>query len=211
VKRTPGSFSIQQLFHPMPIIHPAALDHERKRWLRHDAHRFIRPDWRRFVQPGSELWALYESIERKYRPDQPRVPAGVPEGGQWTVDDGATTTTLSAAGHHHIPQSVYKKYNLRPETRKVFEEATTGRLHDQTSNAYDKVHRDYNDAVTEHFDEYLRTNNIKPEQMTPAQAEEVIRQVVGSNDPRIRAFIMRMEMREIMYRIMRRMRIRGTE
>jgi hypothetical protein len=77
----------------MPIIHPAALDYERKRWLRHDAHRFIRPDWRRFVTPGSELAALYEDIERKYRPDQSRVPAGVPEGGQRTSDDGGEIPT----------------------------------------------------------------------------------------------------------------------
>lgn len=72
----------------MPYIHPAALDYERKRWLRHDAHRFIRPDWRRFVTPGSELAALYESFERKYRPDQPRMPAGDPAGGQWTSEGG---------------------------------------------------------------------------------------------------------------------------
>jgi hypothetical protein len=59
----------------MPTIHPAALAHARKRWLRADAHRFIRSDWRRFVKPGSELAAFYDRVERKYRPDQPRVPA----------------------------------------------------------------------------------------------------------------------------------------
>jgi hypothetical protein len=31
------------------------------------------------------LWLAF----RKYRPDQPRVSAGVPEGGQWTDDSGA--------------------------------------------------------------------------------------------------------------------------
>ncbi|HVZ52141.1 MAG TPA: hypothetical protein VG986_09255 [Pseudolabrys sp.] len=194
----------------MTYINPLYLARERRRFTRPDAHRFISPDWRRFVRAGSDLECLYEDFERKYSPDQPRVPAGSPEGGQWTSDGGATTT-LSAAGHHHIPQAVYKKYNLRPETRKVFEDATTGRLNNPTSNTYDSAHRAYNDAVTEQVDEYLRTNNVAPEQMTPAQAEEVIREVLGSNDPRIRNFIMRMEMREIMYRIMRQMRIRGTE
>jgi len=24
------------------------------------------------------------ALERRYRPDQPRLPAGTPEGGQWT-------------------------------------------------------------------------------------------------------------------------------
>jgi hypothetical protein len=65
----------------MVYIHPAALAHERKRWMRADAHRFVRSDWRRFVERGSDLESLYESFERKYSPDQPRVPAGVPEGG----------------------------------------------------------------------------------------------------------------------------------
>ena len=87
----------------MPTIHPAALDYERKRWLRHDAPRFIRPDWRRFVTPGSELAALYEEIERKYRPDQPRLPAGVPEGGQWTSDDGGEGDDGCQASTIHRP------------------------------------------------------------------------------------------------------------
>ena len=43
------------------------------------------------MQPGSELAKLSEEIERKYRPDQPRMPAGVREGGQWTSDAGTNT------------------------------------------------------------------------------------------------------------------------
>lgn len=75
----------------MPYFHPAYPEHERKRFRRHDAHRFIRPDWRRFVQPGSALACHYAELEAKYRPDQPRVPAGSSEGGQWTddLDQGA--------------------------------------------------------------------------------------------------------------------------
>jgi hypothetical protein len=62
--------------------------HEAMRGTRPDAYRFIRPDWRRFVVPGSELAELYETIERKYSPDQPRVPAGNRDGGQWTSGGG---------------------------------------------------------------------------------------------------------------------------
>lgn len=72
----------------MVYIHPVALAHERKRWMRADAHRFLRSDWRRFVKPSSELVSLYESYEGKYSPDQPRVPAGSSEGGQWTSEGG---------------------------------------------------------------------------------------------------------------------------
>jgi hypothetical protein len=61
----------------------AALDHAARRWLR--------PDWRRFFRPGSQndpLYQYYERIERKYDPNQPRVPAGTSEGGQWTSGEG---------------------------------------------------------------------------------------------------------------------------
>jgi hypothetical protein len=72
----------------MPMIHELALEHALKHWMRADAHRFIRPDWRRFAKPGSEIEAFYERFERKYRPDQARVPAGNPDGGQWTSEGG---------------------------------------------------------------------------------------------------------------------------
>jgi hypothetical protein len=75
----------------MPQIHPAVREYEIKRWMRPDAYRFIRPDWRRFVVPGSELAAFYERFERKYSPDQPRVPAGSSDGGQWTSGDGGAS------------------------------------------------------------------------------------------------------------------------
>lgn len=73
----------------MARIHPAYLEHERKRFMRPNAYRFLRPDWRRFVRPGSELARHYAELEAKYRPDQPRVPAGQREGRQWADDGGS--------------------------------------------------------------------------------------------------------------------------
>jgi hypothetical protein len=84
----------------MPPIHPLAAAHALARWQRHDAHRFLRPDWQRYVQPGSELAKLSEQIERKYRPDQPRVPAGVREGGQWTDDSGTNGGSSHGSRDH---------------------------------------------------------------------------------------------------------------
>lgn len=59
------------------------LTRQRERWTRPNAHLFVRPDWRRSVPRDQDdhPFALYEN---KYRPDQPRVPAGSQEGGQWT-------------------------------------------------------------------------------------------------------------------------------
>lgn len=67
----------------------AYLEHQLKRWMRPDADRFIRPDWRRYVRPGFEDDHPFALYERKYSQDQPRVPAGSREGGQWTGGEGA--------------------------------------------------------------------------------------------------------------------------
>jgi hypothetical protein len=64
----------------MTDIHPAWLKREQRRWLRNDAHLWLRPDHARFQKP--------QYLERKYSPDQPRVPAGNPDGGQWTSGGG---------------------------------------------------------------------------------------------------------------------------
>lgn len=72
----------------MAAIKPEAIEHEIK--------RFMRPDWRRYWKPGHEndpLYRLYESAERKYSPDQPRVPSGSPEGGRWTSEGGDAGST----------------------------------------------------------------------------------------------------------------------
>jgi hypothetical protein len=132
----------------MRHIHPAAREHELRRWMRPDAHRFVSPTWRRVVRLGSEAAAVFGLYEAKYRPDQPRVPRGVPEGGQWTEDGGAGgagggTTELSAAsrkgrGHHFVPTGVTKKFPLSAEAQKVFDERTTGTLRDPKSNEFDK-------------------------------------------------------------------------
>jgi hypothetical protein len=39
---------------------------------------------------------FYRAFDRKYDPDQPRVPAGEPSGGQWTGDSGAINTRIAA-------------------------------------------------------------------------------------------------------------------
>lgn len=226
------------------------LTRQLERWTRPNAHLFVRPDWRRFVPRDQDdhPFALYEN---KYRPDQPRVPAGNPDGGQWTADGGSRSPgsqptikpppindprVISDAvpdndwkpgaqyaqhrsngdepgrassygrndGHHHIPRSVVKDSNLSAEARQVFENAKTGHLYDNRSNRWDELHRQYNKAVKESLDDYLQKNNIRPENMTAAQAREFHREVLRSKDPRIRSYNMRVMMREIRFHLLRR-------
>lgn len=39
---------------------------------------------------GMRLETALGALERRYRPDQPRVPPGTPEGGQWTDASGSS-------------------------------------------------------------------------------------------------------------------------
>lgn len=208
-------------------------------YLDYQAYRMMRPDWRRYVRPNSELAAFYERIERKYRPDQPRVPAGVPEGGQWTDDDRnddshatdqggeghiriaqVSTGTLTDAlgepyyrpgGHHEAPRAVYDKWNLPPETRQVFKEATTGtvpELRIRTSpdgtpqgHLWNKAHFEYNEAVRQLGDRFLEKNRITPEQMTPDHAREMPKEIRESRDPRIRDYNQTIRLIRRIYRL----------
>jgi len=44
----------------------------------------MRPNSKLWLQPNQRLWLKPSYEERKYSPDQPRVPSGNPDGGQWT-------------------------------------------------------------------------------------------------------------------------------
>jgi hypothetical protein len=78
------------------------------------------------------LIKLRRALQTKYRPDQPRVPAGNPDGGQWTSEGGGqgthgdNTIDVDVTGsterppgffhpgrHHFVPQSVYTGFRSR--------------------------------------------------------------------------------------------------
>ncbi|ABA04426.1 hypothetical protein Nwi_1164 [Nitrobacter winogradskyi Nb-255] len=54
---------------------------QRACWMRPDAYRWIRPDAVRFLAPGTDPREVYPALQRKFNPDQPRVPAGNPDAG----------------------------------------------------------------------------------------------------------------------------------
>jgi hypothetical protein len=117
------------------------------------------------------------------------VPAGNADGGQWTNDSGRSVddseilsdapdsrwipgAQYTADGHHWVPKAVYGKYSLRPETKKVFDNSTSGPLADDSVNRWTVEHRNYNAAVNEAFTAYMKKNSISADQMTPDQAQE---------------------------------------
>jgi len=150
--------------------------------------------------------ALYEELERRagFRWDQPRWPKGSgDDSGRWSGGAGTGPQETGPGrgpirGHHFVDKALYKNLSLRPETRQVFDEGTTGPLH-AGPHRWSKEHKIYNDAVAEHFQRFLKEHRIQPEQMTPEQAQRFVSEVKGSRDPRIRSFNTKIFMREIRY------------
>lgn len=75
----------------------AWLRHQQKRWLRPDGDRFVRPDAARYLKPGADPADVFPALAFKYSPNQRRVPAGNPDGGQWTSDGGGGAALDPAA------------------------------------------------------------------------------------------------------------------
>ena len=92
---------------------------QRARWMRPDAYRWIRPDAARFLIPGIDPRDVYPALQRKFNPDQPRVPAGNPDGGQWTEGGGGINDprVLSDADPDGIHP--YEQYSQNLDKRPV--------------------------------------------------------------------------------------------
>jgi hypothetical protein len=93
--------------------------HQRARWLRPDAHRWVRPDAHRWVRPDAHRWfrgnspaAVYGWTDKaNFNPNQPRVPAGNPDGGQWTDGGGGGSGPQTA---EDAPPDVPLRITIRP-------------------------------------------------------------------------------------------------
>jgi hypothetical protein len=157
---------------------------------------------RRLIGPTSIL---------AFDPNQPRVPAGAPDGGQWTVGggvslspdpdiDGPERVEIAADGHHYVPGELYRNEPLQPDTRRVFEKAKTGALLSER-HRNSVAHMEYNRAVITEFKAFLNARGIEPEQMTPDQARTFTQQILSSRDPRIFDFNLRIWRQELRYRL----------
>jgi hypothetical protein len=153
-----------------------------------------------------------------FKEDQPRWPKDTPgepkPGGRWAggAGSGAPSNEPSAnpksLGHHIVPGEIYRNEPLKPETRKVFERATIGPL-GAPPHGWDRQHKEYNKAAYDIFDRYKAEKGLSSEELKPEHAEEIVRKVRGSPDPRIRGVIMKNVMRQIRFFMFRGGR--GTE
>jgi hypothetical protein len=120
------------------------------------ATQLLRLQWQlTAIDVQHKLARFIHELKGGFNPDQPRVPAGNPRGGQWTSDggDGGPLTDISSSnkptGHHIVPQAVYRSLPLQSDTRKVFDTIVTGPLH--SPHNWDSAHRAYSSAVWEHL------------------------------------------------------------
>jgi len=108
-----------------------------------------------------------------------------------------------------VPGELYRNEPLQAETRKVFEQATTGPL-DGDTHRFDKAHKEYNNAVKESFEKFKADNgHIRSEDVTPEQARKFVDETRASADPRIRSYNMRIFRQQ--FRYFMRGGPRGTE
>jgi hypothetical protein len=154
-----------------------------------------------------------------FNPDQPRWPAGSGRiSGQWSGGSGSagvdndrefsSQRRYRAEGHHTLPQAHYRHLPLSPETRKVFDEAKTGRLH-VVGHRWDELHKQYNRATRELMDRFMSDHGIQPEQMTPDHARSLLDAIERSRDSRIANYLKGIRFREYLYRL--RTGVRGNE
>src|SRR5262245_30425574 len=142
-------------------------------------------------------------------PDQPRWPKGTAQGGRWSGDAGAEAPQTGSSrnprsrGHHFVPGELFRREPLKPETRKVFEDAVTGPLRGQ-QHGNSEEHRTYSRAIREAIVQFKSQNGIvRSEDMTPEQAKKFVEEVRDSKDPRIHNFNMKIYMQEIRFYLRR--------
>ncbi len=139
---------------------------------------------------------LHYNYFRTYAPSMGRYTQGDPiglDGGlnPYVYVDGSPLLYtdpfgLEPVGHHFVPQSLWRNEPLLPDTRRAFDRATTGPI--PGGHNYGDGHNKYNEAVRDMYEKWKTQNKIQCETMTPKQAEDFVRQVKQSTDPRIRDF-----------------------
>jgi hypothetical protein len=134
-----------------------------------------------------------EFYKAGFRSDQPRWRRGSGRrSGRWSGGAGSVITDQAyrrlRGGHHYVPKEIFenlfKKKQLKPETRDALDEAVTGSL-PKGLHKNDKPHREYTKAVLGLWHQFLERHGIRSIDMTPDQARKFIYVVLHSDDPRI--------------------------
>ena len=114
---------------------------------------------------------------------------------RWLLESRQTDTSVQFGGiifgHHGL--SNWRKIPKGTDASKFFSKWFTGPLKDRTANYYDTLHRAYNQAVARLAGDYLRSigkNSLS--ELTKEEAKQLARQILDSNAPGIRDFLVRL-------------------
>ncbi|MGO3929542.1 hypothetical protein NP284_14665 [Rhodopseudomonas pseudopalustris] len=118
-----------------------------------------------------------------------------------SVTDADGLPYYATGGHHEMPRGVYTKWELRPETERVFNRSTTGSLATGTRIETDQgllrghywdgpngAHARYNNAVQELSERFMSENRLTSEMMTPDHARQLLTRIRDSDIPEIRDY-----------------------
>ncbi len=89
---------------------------------------------------------------------------------------------LEPEGHHWVIGPIRNDPNLSPEARHIFNNVRTGPYGEP--HRWSKEHSEYNKGVQELWDK----KKIDPSKMTAKEAQDFIRQIMESKDPRIASY-----------------------
>jgi hypothetical protein len=149
------------------------------------------------VRRSSELTGLFSIAPSDPSRDGVQLAADFnqvgPDGRPVTDTDGSPY--YAPGGHHAAPEGVYSKMNFPPETRKIFDQSTSGELPKGRFLVDDSgipkghywdgrrgEHAQYNDAVKELMENFMRDRNITPETTTPDHARDILKAIRESED-----------------------------
>jgi hypothetical protein len=130
------------------------------------------------------------------------------------VTDVDGSPYYAPGGHHAAPWAEYSKMNFPPETRKIFDQSTSGELPKGRFPVDDSGipqghywdgprgrHGQYNAAVKELMEDFMRDRNITPETTTPDHARDILKAIRESEDPRIRDYTRMIRMLRQIFRL----------
>lgn len=103
----------------MNLREAAWLAHQRRRWMLPDPSRWLQPDRSKWMRPEAAWHPSPDLHERKYSPDQPRVPAGSAEGGQWTDAGGAGETRDGGGDEAERPGKTSPQTSATPDPVRI--------------------------------------------------------------------------------------------
>jgi hypothetical protein len=167
---------------------------QRRRFARENAHLYVPHDTELYMQPAAyERWLQEREAKAAETPN-----AAITDKLKDLLQLKAELAALKA--EIKFQKFLRKLHHWLTQPR--LPAGTTGPLRAQR-HGWGKEHVEYNRAVAEHFERFIKSNGIRLEDMTPEQARAFVQEIKRSQDHRIRDFNIRIPREEYRYNLKR--------